>query len=590
MITREDSTVEAVDEARRRYFEESPLPMAELDRTIAERLVAVATGQAAAGSADGSADGICAPCPGFASNRAMVRLMGARDADALQEHIGLVVPPERVDDLARFGSAALADGESEVTLALRKVDGLSVVLRLHASVPSGDGEPMLLSATEVTGDAEFFRQLNLLALLPELNPNMVFVVDGATDVAYTNPAARAWLLEHDLAAGEALERFEQKPSEALEDDSSSRSHTVDFEDGRRYRVDSASVAGVDRRMITVTDVTDVTRLRAEHDLFERAFNATTNPMLITDADGRIEHINDAFTAHYGYTADEARGENPRILNPGRATYRDLGVSDEEYDELFTTMRERLADEGHFEGELANECAHGYVSWIKVVLTRIDLGDGMPAKHLGVHVDVGAARRREEATRLEILQTIARVGELRDNETGRHMRRVGLYARRLAETLGMPAKYCTDIENQAPLHDIGKVGISDTILLAPRKLTAQEFEIIERHTTLGYSILAESPSMEMAAAIALGHHEKYNGRGYPFALEGEQIPLAARIVALVDVYDALRSDRPYKQAWDHESTRAEIVGLAGAHFCPDVIAAFEKIESDFKQISITHTDE
>ena len=127
--------------------------MAELDRTTAERLVTAATGQAAAGSADG----ICSPCPGFVPNRAMVRLMGARDADSLQQHIGLVVPPERVDDLARFGSAALADGESEVTLALRKVDGLSVVLRLHASVPSGDGEPMLLSATEVTGDAELFR-------------------------------------------------------------------------------------------------------------------------------------------------------------------------------------------------------------------------------------------------------------------------------------------------------------------------------------------------------------------------------------------------------------------------------------------------
>ncbi len=559
--------------------------MAEIERELVTRLIDHA-GDPAGGVPP---EGVCVPCPGFIPNQAMVRLFAADDAADLQQRIRETIPVDRIPDLIRLGRAALAGDPSEATIPMVKADGRQVVIRLEAYGPPESNQPLLLAATEVTGSTELHRQLNMLALLPEWNPNLVFVVDGETDVAYLNPAARRWAHEHGMDAAATLQAL----SVHLQNDDTpaggDQTWAVDHEDGRRYSVHVVSVAGTGKRMVTVSDVTEQTRLRAEHDLFKMAFNATTNPMVITDSAGRIEHVNAAFTRYYGFTAEEASGRNPRILNPGRATYRDLGVSDDQYDRLFAEMWEALSADGRYETELVNQSINGTVSWMKVVLTKIVLGQDLPHKYLGVHVDVEAARRREEATRLEVFRTVARVGELRDNETGRHMRRVGLYSRRLAETLGMPAKYCMDIENQAPLHDIGKVGISDTILLAPRKLSPEEFEIIERHTTLGYSILADAPSMEMAADIALGHHEKHSGNGYPFGLAGPAIPLAARIVALVDVYDALRSERPYKQAWDHATTTAEIMRQKNVHFCPDVVAAFGKIESDFREISSSYTD-
>ena len=183
----------------------------------------------------------------------------------------------------------------------------------------------------------------------------------------------------------------------------------------------------------------------------------------------------------------------------------------------------------------------------------------------------AIRVREQETLLRL----AKAGEYRDEETGNHVIRMAKYARLIAEEMGLSREDCEIIELAAPMHDIGKIGIPDDILLKPGKLLQEEFEIMQQHTVIGYEILKDSPSqfLQMGAVIALGHHEKFNGTGYPNALRGDEIPLAARIVAVADVYDALTSRRPYKQAWTPREAINFMDRHNGTHFDPRCLEAF-----------------
>jgi HD-GYP domain-containing protein (c-di-GMP phosphodiesterase class II) len=164
-----------------------------------------------------------------------------------------------------------------------------------------------------------------------------------------------------------------------------------------------------------------------------------------------------------------------------------------------------------------------------------------------------------------------------------MRRVGILAKLLAKNLGQSEKFCDDIEVFAPMHDIGKVGIADSILLAERKLTPEEWVEMQKHTVLGYNIVKGKKELDMVAAITLRHHERFDGTGYPGRLGGEDIPLSARITALIDVYDALRSERPYKKAWTHEAATAEIAALSGTHFDPHVAECFSRLNATFASV-------
>ena len=177
--------------------------------------------------------------------------------------------------------------------------------------------------------------------------------------------------------------------------------------------------------------------------------------------------------------------------------------------------------------------------------------------------------------LETLFRLAKAGEYRDEETGNHIIRMAKYSRLIAESLSLPEEQCELIEVAAPMHDIGKIGISDLILLKSAKLTTEEFEIMKTHATIGYNILHDSPSkyLRLGAEIALGHHEKFDGSGYPQGLKGEIIPLEARIVAVADVFDALTSTRPYKKSWSNEEAFAHLDAHKGKHFDPRCVAAF-----------------
>lgn len=179
------------------------------------------------------------------------------------------------------------------------------------------------------------------------------------------------------------------------------------------------------------------------------------------------------------------------------------------------------------------------------------------------------------TRLQIVQRLGRAAEYKDNETGMHVIRMSHFAQRLALAAGCSAEWAEDLLNAAPMHDVGKIGIPDAILQKPGKLTAEEWAVMQTHPRIGAEIIGEHPSgvLKLARSVALYHHEKWDGSGYPHGLAGEAIPLEARIVAQADVFDALTSQRPYKQAWPPEEAMALIQAQAGQHFDPQLVALF-----------------
>ena len=193
---------------------------------------------------------------------------------------------------------------------------------------------------------------------------------------------------------------------------------------------------------------------------------------------------------------------------------------------------------------------------------------------------------------ETLIRLAKAGEYRDQETGNHVIRMAKYSHLIAKKLGLDEDECETIELAAPMHDIGKIGIPDQILLKPGKLSVEEFTIIKKHTRIGYEILKNSPSryLQMGAVIALGHHEKFNGSGYPQGLRGEDIPLVARIVAVADVYDALSSKRCYKPVWSHDDVLNMLNEQSGQHFDPRCVQAFISQLEEIHTIQARFTDE
>ncbi|MFA5087511.1 MAG: HD domain-containing phosphohydrolase [Candidatus Omnitrophota bacterium] len=196
------------------------------------------------------------------------------------------------------------------------------------------------------------------------------------------------------------------------------------------------------------------------------------------------------------------------------------------------------------------------------------------------------------TRLDIIRRLAHAAECRDDDTGKHIIRMSQYCEKLARALGLSDEQCELILNASPLHDIGKIGIPDSILRKPGKLSAEEYEFMKQHTTIGAKLLAGSNSgiMKMAEIIALTHQEKWDGTGYPQGLKGDKIPLVGQICSVCDVFDALTSKRPYKEAWSNPDALAEIEKGSGKHFNPKLVETFKRIFPEIEKIKEQHADE
>ena len=200
----------------------------------------------------------------------------------------------------------------------------------------------------------------------------------------------------------------------------------------------------------------------------------------------------------------------------------------------------------------------------------------PVVRARVRTHLSLVRMEElRETRLQIVQRLGRAAEYKDNETGLHVIRMSHFSQLLALAAGCSPAWAEDLLNAAPMHDVGKIGIPDAVLRKPGPLDADEWATMRRHPEIGAEIIGEHPSgvLQLAREIALAHHEKWDGSGYPRGLAGEAIPLSARIVAIADVFDALTTRRPYKEPWPVQDALDHIAAQAGKHFDPALVALF-----------------
>jgi len=197
----------------------------------------------------------------------------------------------------------------------------------------------------------------------------------------------------------------------------------------------------------------------------------------------------------------------------------------------------------------------------------------------------------ENTQVEVIIKLGKAAEFRDDETGKHIERIAAYVNLITEKLGMNHEFRVMMQYAAPMHDVGKIGIPDGVLMKPGKLTEDEFKIIKLHTLIGGKILSGTnlPLLELAKEIAISHHERWDGAGYPMGLKGCDIPISGRVVAITDVFDAITSERVYKNAWPVERALEYIKDMREKQFDPEIVDAFFSMEKEIVKVRQSKTD-
>jgi HD-GYP domain-containing protein (c-di-GMP phosphodiesterase class II) len=256
---------------------------------------------------------------------------------------------------------------------------------------------------------------------------------------------------------------------------------------------------------------------------------------------------------------------------------DLAILPERSAAQRAEMKRRVGAGEKWEDEIEIRDAHGRMFPALVTNAPVHDHAGGIIGYVGVMVDVSAKHKAEQelhSSRLETIRRLARAVEMRDIETGGHIERIGLFAAVIGERLELGAERVEMLRIASPMHDVGKIGIPDSVLLKPGKLTSEEMVEMQRHAEIGHELLMGSGSemLELAAIIALTHHEWVDGSGYPRGLKGEAIPLEGRIVAVADVFDALTSDRVYRPAFGVEQATEMMAAERGTHFDPAVLDA------------------
>ncbi|MGI9134282.1 MAG: HD-GYP domain-containing protein, partial [Rhodoferax sp.] len=228
----------------------------------------------------------------------------------------------------------------------------------------------------------------------------------------------------------------------------------------------------------------------------------------------------------------------------------------------------------------------------ILLRRVRIHMDLHNQSRALEAKVLERTNQLDSTRLQIVRRLTRAAEYRDNETGMHVIRMSESTGLLARAVGVSSPNVQMLIEAATMHDIGKIGIPDSILLKPAKLNDQEWEAMKTHTLIGAEIIGEHSSdlLQLARSVALNHHERWDGTGYPNGLRGANIPIEGRMVAIADVYDALTSERPYKKAWPVEQARAYLVEQAGLAFDPDLVGVFESLIPEINEIGRRFADQ
>ena len=305
----------------------------------------------------------------------------------------------------------------------------------------------------------------------------------------------------------------------------------------------------------------------------------------TDPKGIITYVNDTFCEISGYTRDELLGKPHNIVR-----HQDMPSA------AFEDMWKIIKSKNIWQGEVKNlKKDGGYYVVLSTVIPILDSNNEI-IEYMSIRYDITDIYNLKKEiidTQKEVILTMGSIGETRSKETGNHVKRVAEYSRVLAEGIGLDDREVEMLVQVSPMHDIGKVGIPDSILHKPGKLTDEEFAVMRRHAELGYEMLKGSnrPLMKLAATVALEHHERWDGKGgYPMYCKGDEISIAGRITAVADVFDALGSDRVYKEAWKDEKIFALFKEERGKQFDPQLIDIFFenvdrilKIREKFKDI-------
>lgn len=258
--------------------------------------------------------------------------------------------------------------------------------------------------------------------------------------------------------------------------------------------------------------------------------------------------------------------------------------------IFVTARDQAEDEARgFELGAADYLIKPISA--PIVLARVRTHLRLADERLLLEDMVRERTQQLEQLQMELIMQLGRAAEFRDNETSAHTLRMAELSRLLGQRAGLDARQCERLLYAAMLHDVGKIGIPDTLLFKPGKLTDDEFAQVKRHSEIGAKIIGDHGAdvLRMAREIALTHHERWDGAGYPSGLRGQEIPLVGRISALADVFDALTSERPYKKPWSVDDALAWIRQEAGKHFDPELTQLFLALEPELRRIKSTYPD-
>ena len=316
--------------------------------------------------------------------------------------------------------------------------------------------------------------------------------------------------------------------------------------------------------------------------YENAIDIS-NILLRTNIDGKINYVNNKFVELTKFTKKELIGADYRIFKHPQIQ-----------DEIFENLKSLILDKEIFNGILKNKSKFGKTYWINITIVPIKDDNNKTIEYMWIINDLTELFNLNEeiqSTQKEIIYKMGEIGETRSKETGNHVKRVAEYSRLLALLWGMDKKEANNLLIASPMHDIGKVGIPDSILKKTGKLTEDEFEIMKEHSLIGYNILKDSKRdiLKAAAIVAKEHHEKWDGTGYPFGLKGENIHIYGRITAIADVFDALGSERCYKEAWEDEKIFGLFQKEKAKHFDPNLIDLFLNNLDDFLLIRDKYKD-